>query len=119
MRRRRPRARPSPEQARGESVNGASDIYSLALVLVEAVTGTVPFSADTTIATLMARLEHPLVVPEVMGPLTGILTSRIGFANALIVVGILPLAAAGLLVRFPRDDERSNIRVSERVLAAD
>jgi eukaryotic-like serine/threonine-protein kinase len=68
----------SPEQARGESVNGASDIYSLALVLVEAVTGTVPFSADTTIATLMARLEHPLVAPEVMGPLTGILTQAGG-----------------------------------------
>jgi serine/threonine protein kinase/beta-lactam-binding protein with PASTA domain len=63
----------SPEQARGESVNGASDIYSLALVLVEAVTGTVPFSADTTIATLMARLERPLAVPEVMGALTPVL----------------------------------------------
>ena len=68
----------SPEQARGESVNGASDIYSLALVLIEAVTGSVPFSADTTIATLMARLERPLVVPEVMGPLTGILTQAGG-----------------------------------------
>jgi serine/threonine-protein kinase len=64
----------SPEQARGESVNGASDIYSLGLVLIEAVTGSVPFSADTTIATLMARLERPLVVPEVMGSLTTILT---------------------------------------------
>jgi serine/threonine-protein kinase len=68
----------SPEQARGESVNGASDIYSLALVLIEAVTGSVPFSADTTIATLMGRLERPLVVPEVMGPLTGILTQAGG-----------------------------------------
>jgi eukaryotic-like serine/threonine-protein kinase len=68
----------SPEQARGESVNGASDIYSLALVLIEAVTGTVPFSADTTIATLMARLENPLVVPDVMGPLSTILTQAGG-----------------------------------------
>jgi eukaryotic-like serine/threonine-protein kinase len=68
----------SPEQARGESVDGASDIYSLALVLVEAVTGTVPFSADTTIGTLMGRLEHPLLVPEVMGPLTTILTEAGG-----------------------------------------
>jgi eukaryotic-like serine/threonine-protein kinase len=68
----------SPEQARGESVNGTSDIYSLALVLIEAVAGTVPFSADTTIATLMARLEHPLVVPEAMGPLSGILTQAGG-----------------------------------------
>jgi beta-lactam-binding protein with PASTA domain/serine/threonine protein kinase len=79
----------SPEQARGESVNGASDVYSLTLVLVEAVTGAVPFSADTTIATLMARLEHPLVVPEVMGPLTGILTKTGGLD-----VGKRPDAAA-------------------------
>src|SRR4029453_709603 len=63
----------SPEQARGESVNGASDIYSLALVLIEAGTGTGPFRADPPIGTLMARLEHPLDVPEVMGPLSGIL----------------------------------------------
>jgi eukaryotic-like serine/threonine-protein kinase len=86
----------SPEQARGESVDGASDIYSLALVLVEAVTGTVPFSADTTIGTLMARLEHPLVVPEVMGPLTGILTAAGGLD-----AGARPDAAAfgaGLII---------------------
>jgi eukaryotic-like serine/threonine-protein kinase len=42
------------------------------------VTGTVPFSADTTIATLMARVDHPLVVPDVMGPLTTILTQAGG-----------------------------------------
>ena len=72
----------SPEQARGESVNGASDIYSLALVLIEAVTGSVPFSADTTVATLMARLERPLAVPEVMGPLTAILTQAGGLDAA-------------------------------------
>src|SRR5262245_19599733 len=72
----------SPEQARGESVNGASDIYSLSLVLIEAVTGTVPFSADTTIATLMSRLDHPLVVPDVMGPLSGILTQAGGLDAA-------------------------------------
>jgi eukaryotic-like serine/threonine-protein kinase len=86
----------SPEQARGESVDGASDMYSLALVLVEAVTGTVPFSADTTIGTLMARLEHPLVVPEVMGPLTGILTAAGGLD-----AGARPDAAAfgaGLII---------------------
>ena len=64
----------SPEQARGEVVDGRSDVYSLALVLVESVTGAVPFSADTTIGTLMARLEHPVPVPDALGPLVPVLT---------------------------------------------
>ena len=59
----------SPEQARGESVDGRSDVYSLALVLVEAVTGQVPFTADTTIGTLMARLDRDMDVPDELGPL--------------------------------------------------
>ena len=47
----------SPEQAQGRPLDGRSDVYSLALVLVEAVTGEVPFTADTTIGTLMARVD--------------------------------------------------------------
>jgi beta-lactam-binding protein with PASTA domain/tRNA A-37 threonylcarbamoyl transferase component Bud32 len=62
----------SPEQARGESIDGRSDVYSLALVMVEAVTGEVPFTADTTIGTLMARLDHSLEVPDELGPLAPI-----------------------------------------------
>ena len=61
----------SPEQARGEPLDGRSDVYALALVLVEAVTGSVPFTVDTTIGTLMARLDRPLEVPaelEALGP---------------------------------------------------
>jgi eukaryotic-like serine/threonine-protein kinase len=63
----------SPEQARGEPLDGHSDVYSLALVLVEAVTGAVPFTADTTIGTLMARLDRPLEVPEELSALAGVL----------------------------------------------
>jgi beta-lactam-binding protein with PASTA domain/tRNA A-37 threonylcarbamoyl transferase component Bud32 len=59
----------SPEQARGETLDGRSDVYSLALVLIEAVTGEVPFTADTTIGTLMARLGGSLEVPADLGPL--------------------------------------------------
>ncbi|HEY8544667.1 MAG TPA: PASTA domain-containing protein [Acidimicrobiales bacterium] len=59
----------SPEQARGEPLDGRSDVYSLALVLVEAVTGVVPFSLDTTIGTLMARLERSVDVPDELGAL--------------------------------------------------
>lgn len=59
----------SPEQARGETLDGRSDVYSLGLVLVEAVTGSVPFSADTTIGTLMGRVERTVPVPDELGAL--------------------------------------------------
>ena len=59
----------SPEQAQGQPVDGKADVYSLGLVLIEAVTGTVPFAADTTIATLMARVGKPVEVPDALGPL--------------------------------------------------
>ena len=62
----------SPEQVSGAPIDGKADVYSLALVLVEAVTGTVPFAADTTVATLMGRLDRPIEAPPELGPLAPI-----------------------------------------------
>jgi serine/threonine-protein kinase len=64
----------SPEQAQGESVTGRSDLYSLALVLIEAVTGEVPFARDTPLATLTARTSGPIPVPDGMELLAPALT---------------------------------------------
>ena len=64
----------SPEQARGLTVDGKADVYCLALSLIEAVTGSVPFAADTAVATLMARLESDVIVPESLGGLIPTLT---------------------------------------------
>jgi serine/threonine-protein kinase len=63
----------SPEQAEGRPVDGRADIYSLSLVLYETLTGEVPFVADTTLATLMARVGAPLPMHEALGPLGPVL----------------------------------------------
>ncbi len=59
----------SPELVRGEKLDSKADVYSLSIVLIEAVTGQVPFASDTAIGTLMARVGRPLEVPESAGPL--------------------------------------------------
>jgi eukaryotic-like serine/threonine-protein kinase len=63
----------SPESAEGKPVDGRADIYSLALVLYEALSGTVPFVADTTMGTLAARVGTPLPPHESLGPLDDVL----------------------------------------------
>ena len=64
----------SPEQAAGLPIDARSDLYSLALVLVECVTGRVPHTADTTLGTLRARIERDITVDEaVFGPLAALI----------------------------------------------
>jgi len=63
----------SPESAEGKPVDGKADVYSLALVLYEALSGTVPFVTDTTIGTLAARVGQPLPPNEALGPLDDVL----------------------------------------------
>ncbi|CAM8648171.1 PASTA_pknB domain containing protein [Acidimicrobiia bacterium] len=59
----------SPEQAQGAVLDGRSDVYSLGLVLIEAVTGQVPFATDTTLGTLMGRVDKNVPVPASLGEL--------------------------------------------------
>ena len=57
----------SPEQARAEALDGRTDLYSLALVLVETVTGLVPFAAESPAQMLWARTREPVPTPFELG----------------------------------------------------
>lgn len=80
----------APEQATDGSVDGLADVYSLALCMIEAVTGEVPLLGDNALSTMSMRqkLDVPAFedLAEALGPLAA------------------PLAGAGLA----DPDERSS-----------
>jgi len=63
----------SPEQVLGEEVTDKTDVYSLALIMYEAVTGEAPFDEMTPEAVLRQRIHSPLPVRPELGTLDMIL----------------------------------------------
>jgi eukaryotic-like serine/threonine-protein kinase len=58
----------SPEQAQGQAVTAVSDLYSIGVVLYEALTGRVPFEADSAVAIAMKQVSHTPQRPSSINP---------------------------------------------------
>ncbi len=62
----------APEQAAGSNVDGRADVYSLALTLIEGVTGEVPLVEATPLATMLVRQDQDVPRVEALGPLAAV-----------------------------------------------
>jgi beta-lactam-binding protein with PASTA domain len=116
----------SPEQALATPIDGKSDVYSLALVLVEAVTGAVPFAARSTVATVSARVGKLMPVSADLGSLASVLeragrpdpedrSTAAEFGRALVKAAEnlprpapIPILAVGVVTEDPATMRRPN-----------
>lgn len=76
----------------------------------------VPGGASTVSALMMGFAWG---AGALMAPLTGMLSGRVGYFNALLAVSLLPLASAALLWRYPKDENVARMRVHEAMAVGD
>jgi serine/threonine-protein kinase len=58
----------SPEQAQGQAVTAVSDLYSIGVILYEALAGRVPFEADSAVAIAMKQVSQTPQRPSSINP---------------------------------------------------
>jgi serine/threonine protein kinase len=93
----------APEQGLDGHSDARSDIYSLGIAYYEALTGTVPFDADTPLAILMKHINDPLTLPRKIDPTIPESFERV---------------ALTALAKHPEDRFQTANEMAERLLAA-
>jgi eukaryotic-like serine/threonine-protein kinase len=58
----------SPEQARSDVIDARSDIYSMGVILFEALTGKTPFKSDTPLGVVLQHLDAEPPRPSTVAP---------------------------------------------------
>ena len=58
----------SPEQAQGHAVSASSDLYSIAVVLYEMLTGRVPFDGDQAVTIAIKHVSEAPTAPTAVNP---------------------------------------------------
>ena len=93
----------APEQGLSGHSDARSDIYSLGIAYYEALTGSVPFDADTPLAILMKHINDPLPLPRWIDPTIPESFERV---------------ALKALAKRPEDRFQSANEMAEKLLAA-
>jgi hypothetical protein len=89
----------SPEQCRGEQLDGRSDIYSLGVTFYQMLSGTTPFEADTPAALVLQIIEGNFAPVQEVNP-------------------TVPMGVQTILSRMMDPDKNKRFQSAEDVVAA-